>query len=167
MRIEFESPNQPEVIALIAALDAFQGALYPPASRYHLSLAALSAPDVVFAVARDEAGRATGCGGVVLHAAYGEVKRMYVEPACRGIGLARQLLAALEQAALERGCSVLRLETGVHQGRAIAFYQACAYRRCGRFGDYPEDPLSVYMEKRLTTRPPAVSNAVTAASGEC
>ena len=58
MTITFESPDQPEVIALIAELDAYQDTLYPPESRYALDLTSLKQPNVLFAVARDDAGQA-------------------------------------------------------------------------------------------------------------
>ena len=151
MQIALEAPDQPEVIALIAALDAYQGALYPPESNYHLSIDALRQPNVLFAVARDRDGAAVACGAVVMLRAYGELKRMYVDPAQRGLGVAQQLLQCLENHAAQRGCPVLRLETGIHQRRAIAFYASAGYGRCGRYGDYPVDPLSVYMEKTLAS----------------
>ena len=46
MTIDFESPDQPEVIALIAELDAYQDTLYPPESRHYLDLASLQQPNV-------------------------------------------------------------------------------------------------------------------------
>jgi len=150
VNIEFESPDQPEVIALIAELDAYQDRLYPPESRHALDLAALRQAHVLFAVARDAAGRAVGCGAVVLGSAYGELKRMFVSPACRGQGLARRLLAALEAAALARGCAQLKLETGPFQPEALAFYAALGYTCRGPFGSYRDDPLSVFMQKRLS-----------------
>ena len=149
MQVTLEPPDQPEVITLIAALDAYQGALYPPESNYHLSIDALRQPNVLFAVARDAGGVAVGCGAVVMLADYGELKRMYVDPAQRGVGVAQQLLQNLEHEAAQCGCPVLRLETGIHQQRAIAFYAGAGYAQCERYGDYPVDPLSVYMEKRL------------------
>lgn len=60
MNVTLESPDQPEVVALIAELDAHQGALYPPESRHSLDLAALMLPNALFAVARDSARRAVG-----------------------------------------------------------------------------------------------------------
>ena len=67
MRVEQEPPNQPDVIALIADLDAYQDSLYPAEARYALDLASLSKPNVVFIVARDEQSVALGCGAVVLN----------------------------------------------------------------------------------------------------
>jgi putative acetyltransferase len=149
MKITLESPDQPEVIDLIAELDAYQDALYPPESRHALDLTALKQPNVVFAVARDGADLAVACGAIVIHPAYGELKRMYVSPRCRGQGIARRLLLLLEAKAAERGARLLTLETGPFQPEALGLYQACGYERRGPFGPYTDDPLSVFMQKRL------------------
>ncbi|MCP2012373.1 GNAT family N-acetyltransferase [Duganella violaceipulchra] len=149
MHIAFESPDQPEVIALIADLDAYQLSLYPPESVYALDLPSLMQPHVRFAVARDAAGAIVGCGAVVLTPEYGEIKRMYVQPAARGQGLARGVLALLEQAALAHGCPQMVLESGPSQPEALGLYARHGFQRCGPYGDYPDDPLSVFMRKPL------------------
>jgi putative acetyltransferase len=149
MNIALESADQPDVIALIADLDAYQDALYPPESRHALDLAALTQPNVLFAVAREGALAAVGCGAIVLDAGFGELKRLYVSPSQRGHGVARRLLALLEARAVEAGCTTLRLETGPDQPEALAFYERCGYERCGPFGGYADDPLSVFMQKQL------------------
>jgi putative acetyltransferase len=150
MTIALESPDQPEVIALIAELDAYQDTLYPPESRYALDLASLKQPNVLFAVARDNTGRAIGCGAIVLRPEFGELKRMYVSPRSRGQGVARKLLALLESQAIAIGCKLLKLETGPYQHEALALYASAGYGRRGPFGDYPNDPLSVFMEKHIS-----------------
>jgi len=155
MDIALESPNQPEVIALIAELDAYQESLYPPESRHPLHIAALTKPNVVFAVARDAAGQAVGCGAVVLSPGFGEVKRMYVHPQHRGQGIAANVLARLEAEAFAVGCTLLKLETGPLQPEALALYARSGFVRCGPFGKYAEDPLSVFMRKRLGEAAPA------------
>ena len=96
MQAQLESPDQPEVIQLIAELDAYQDTLYPPESRHALDLASLKQPNVLFAVARHPDGRAVGCGAIVLGEEYGEVKRMYVAAECRGQGVAHRLFTLLE-----------------------------------------------------------------------
>ena len=144
-----ETPDQPEVIALIAELDAWQDTLYPPESRHALDLSSLMQARVRFHVARDADGRAVGCGAVVLTPDHGEIKRMFVRPDCRGQGIARRLMQALEQAAAAAGCRVLRLETGPYQPEALGLYASLGYRRRGPYGDYVDDPLSVFMEKSL------------------
>jgi putative acetyltransferase len=143
--IAFESPDQPDVIALIAELDAYQDTLYPSESRHALDLASLKQPNVLFAVARDGIGEAIGCGAAVLHPEYGELKRMYVSPRSRGQGIARKLLALLELQAIGSGCTLFRLETGPYQPEALALYASAGYERRGPFGGYTNDPLSVFM----------------------
>lgn len=151
MTIAFESPDQPEVIALIAELDAFQDSLYPPESRHALDLASLMQPNVLFAVARDSSGRAIGCGAIVLYPDFGELKRIYVSPRGRGQGVAKKLLALLESQAIGSGCKLFKLETGPYQHEALAMYGSAGYERRGPFGDYTSDPLSVFMQKFIQT----------------
>ncbi|WDD90491.1 GNAT family N-acetyltransferase (plasmid) [Burkholderia sp. FERM BP-3421] len=149
MTIAIESPDQPDVIALIAELDAYQDSLYPPESRHILDLAALKQSNVLSAVARDSAGNAIGCGAIVLYPEFGELKRMYVSPRGRGQGVAKRLLALLESKAIGLGCKLLKLETGPYQHEALALYASAGYERRGPFGDYTNDPLSVFMQKRI------------------
>jgi putative acetyltransferase len=149
MIIACESPDQPEVIALIAELDAYQDTLYPPESRYALDLASLKQPNVLFAVARDNTGQAIGCGAIVLCPEFGELKRMYVSFRSRGQGVAKKLLVLLESQAINSGCKLLKLETGPYQHEALALYASAGYERRGPFGDYTNDPLSVFMQKHI------------------
>ncbi|MGB6354645.1 MAG: GNAT family N-acetyltransferase [Steroidobacteraceae bacterium] len=149
MTIALESPDQPEVIALIAELDAYQDTLYPPESRHLLDLASLKQPNVLFAVARDGTGHVIGCGAVVVRPEFGEIKRMYVSPRGRGQGIAKKLLALLESRAIGSGCQLLTLETGPYQPEALALYASAGYERRGPFGDYTDDPLSVFMQKHI------------------
>ena len=147
MNIAFETPDQPDIIALIADLDAYQLTLYPPESVYALDLASLKQPNVLFAVARGADGAALGCGAMVVTPEFAEVKRMYVRPEARGQGLARRMLSLLEQEAARRGSTLYTLETGPSQPEAIALYERLGYQRCGPYGDYRDDPLSVFMRK--------------------
>ncbi|VWC14900.1 GCN5-like N-acetyltransferase [Burkholderia lata] len=149
MTIAFESPDQPDVIALIADLDAYQDTLYPPESRHALDIASLKQSNVLFAVARDSEGKAIGCGAIVLNPEFGELKRMYVSPRGRGQGVARKLMTMLELRAVDSGCKVIRLETGPYQHEALALYASAGYQRRGLFGDYSDDPLSVFMQKHI------------------
>lgn len=160
MHVTLESPDQAEVIALIKELDDYQDLLYPPESRHALDLASLKQPHVRFAVARDAGAQAIGCGAVVLGAEGGELKRMYVQPRGRGQGVARALLALLEAEARRAGCHLLRLETGPYQPEALGLYAKSGYERCGPFGKYTNDPLSVFMQKRLDTNAPALSTSM-------
>jgi len=147
MPIAIERPDQPEVVRLIQALDAYQMPLYPPESHHGMDIAALCRSNVVFAVARSADGRAVGCGAVVLGREYGELKRMYVLPDSRGQGIGKALLAFIESQASAAGLKVLKLETGGKQPEAIDLYSKSGYVRCGPFGDYTDDPHSVFMSK--------------------
>ena len=152
MRVSRESPDQPEVLAIIAELDAYQDSLYPPEARYALDLESLKRSNVIFVVARNSDG--VGCGAVVLGDGTGELKRMYVKPQSRAQGVAQSVLLELESSARKAGCSELLLETGPYQERALNFYTRQGYLVRGPFGSYPEHPLSVFMGKRLDRQVP-------------
>ena len=79
----------------------------------------------------------------------GEVKRMYVRPQFRGLGLGKRLLAHLAGYARQQGAGLLRLETGIYQTAAIHLYERYGFERIPPFGDYREDPLSLYYEFTL------------------
>jgi putative acetyltransferase len=146
-----EPPNQPDVMALIEALDAYANALYPPESNHLLDIAALSDPAVAFLVVRD-GGEAVGCGAVLRDPrGFGEVKRMYVRRGERGRGIGRRMLAEIEAIARGGRLPMLRLETGIHNTEALALYRRAGFEECSAFGDYAPDPLSVFMEKRVNT----------------
>jgi GNAT superfamily N-acetyltransferase len=113
-----------------------------------------SAADIeVVLVARDDAGTAIGCGALrSLGRAIAEVKRMYVVPAARGRGVARAMLAGLEEAALDRGWTTLRLETGPRQPEAVGLYLSAGYRPVEAFGGYagaPDAEDSLFFERVL------------------
>jgi GNAT superfamily N-acetyltransferase len=65
----------------------------------------------------------------------------------RGFGLGKAMLNRLVDYARERQVIVLRLETGIHQTQAIGLYERFGFRRRPPFGEYRDDPLSVYYEK--------------------
>lgn len=146
--IQIESPRAAGVPELISALDNYLSSLYPPSSNHFLDLEQLSRPDIRLFVARRE-GAPLACGALRIATGYGEVKRMYVVPAARGEGLGRAILARIESEARRQGLAVMRLETGVRQAEALALYTSAGYVDCGPFGEYPADPLSRFLEKRL------------------
>ncbi|MYM32046.1 GNAT family N-acetyltransferase [Duganella sp. CY15W] len=149
MPIAFETPDQHDVHVLIAELDIYLLERYPPEAVYALNVQELLQPNIQFAVARSDDGNVVGCCAVVLTPDYAEIKRMYVRPAARGTGMGRQLMGALEQAARSAGCPQMVLETGPEQPEALALYERHGFERCGPYGDYPDDPHSVFMRKAL------------------
>jgi len=151
-----ERADQPEVVALLADLDRYLASLYPPEANYIMDVRELLAPDVVFLVAR--AGtQAVGTGAARICAGesatgghvYGEIKRMYVDPAYRGERLGGQLLSAVEDQLRARGVLLATLETGHTQHEAIRLYERAGYTLRGPFGCYPDNGLSVFYEKPL------------------
>lgn len=144
-------PEEPLVADLLQRSEAYARSLYPSESVHMLPVALLRAADVRFLVARDRrTGDALGCGAVVLQSgAAGEIKRMFVDEGARGQGIGGRILEMLERIALAEGARVLRLETGVSQPEALALYRRSGYVERGPFGKYHEDPLSIFMEKRL------------------
>jgi putative acetyltransferase len=107
-------------------------------------------PDGVFLVIRDEAGRAVGCGGIArFDDTRGEVKRMYVVPEARGLGLGKHLLAELESQARAFGYTRLVLETGDRQEAALALYLRAGFVRRPCWPPYDSRELSFCFEKPL------------------
>ncbi len=141
-------PASPAVAELFALTEAYQLALYPPESVHMAPPTAFSQPGAVF-LGAFVGDRLMGCGGYIDHGDYGELKRMFVRSEARGLGIGYRLLTALEAHAVTAGLPLLRLETGIHQPEAIRLYERAGYIRRGPFGDYDDDPLSVFMEKRL------------------
>ena len=83
-------------------------------------------------------GEPAGCAALKFHpGAPAEVKRMWVAPAMRGLGLGRRLLAELEAHAAERGVRVLRLETNRTLTEEISLYRAAGYQEVPAFNDEP------------------------------
>ncbi|MEU2428069.1 GNAT family N-acetyltransferase [Streptomyces sp. NPDC007861] len=79
-----------------------------------------------------------------------ELKRMYVVPEARGLGLARRILAALEEDARAAGRTRMVLETGTAQPEAIALYASSGYEPCVKFGYYRHYETSRCFAKPLT-----------------
>ena len=145
-----ERPDTPDAITLITELEAHLAPLYPTESRHGFSVEKLLQEDVAFFVMRHD-GIPAGCGGVKLFGTeYGEVKRMYVRPQFRGLGLAKLMLTYLQEYAREQDVRLLRLETGIHQREAIGLYERMGFRRIPPFGEYHEDPLSRFYEKHIS-----------------
>jgi putative acetyltransferase len=149
LKVSRETPRQGDVVTLIRQSDALMQSLYPAESNHLVDIDQLAAPHVHFFVAREN-GRALGCGAFVLGTdRHAEMKRVFVDPAARGKGIARAIMEALEREAAKLGVTRMQLETGIKQPEAIALYRKLGYAERGPFGAYKPDPLSLFMEKRL------------------
>ncbi|MBS2966249.1 MarR family transcriptional regulator [Actinocrinis puniceicyclus] len=108
----------------------------------------LRAPRGLFLVARLH-GEALACAGLKLSpgTAAAQIKRMWVAPHARGLGLGRRLLAELEARAAEHGREVLRLDTNKALAEAIGLYRAAGFQQVPAFNDEPYAHL--WFEKRI------------------
>jgi ribosomal protein S18 acetylase RimI-like enzyme/DNA-binding MarR family transcriptional regulator len=93
-------------------------------------------------------GEPVGCGAVKLHPGEpAEIKRMWVSPQARGLGLGRRLLGELERRAAVAGAHTVRLETNRALTEAICLYRAAGYREVPAFND--ETYAHHWFEKRV------------------
>lgn len=123
----------------------------PAESRHALVFERLLAPGVrLFAAHLDGAPVATGALATV-EEGHEEIKSMRTDPALRGQGLGRTMLAFLLTDAEARGIGRLSLETGSADFfvPARALYAAVGFRECGPFGGYALDPYSTFMTVEL------------------
>jgi ribosomal protein S18 acetylase RimI-like enzyme len=130
-----------------AELDARFEAGFDPGRSISAEADELAEPRGLVLVARlhDEA---IGCGALKLHGGDpAEIKRMWVSPTARGLGLGRRLLHELEEHARQRRAATARLETNRALTEAIALYRSAGYVEVGRFNDEPY--ADHWFEKRL------------------
>ena len=105
-------------------------------------------PAGLFLVAR-LAGEPVGCGGLKFHRDdWAELKRMWVAPETRGLGIGRRVLAELETRAAANSAKVVRLDTNKTLTEAIAMYRSAGYREVDAFNDEPY--AQHWFEKCLT-----------------
>ncbi len=94
-------------------------------------------------------GQPIGCGALKFHREMpAELKRMWIAPSARGLGVGRRLLGELERCAREAGASVVRLETNRALSEAIALYRRSGYVEVAAFNAEPY--AHHWFEKRLT-----------------
>ena len=150
VRIEQVAPDSRLAVELIRELDDhLDQQPYTASSRHAFSVDKLIREGVAFFVL-SYFDQPAGCGGVKLFVNdYGEVKRMFVRPKYRGLGLAMNILDYLAEYTRAHGINILRLETGIYQKEAIGLYEKYGFKRRSPFGSYQEDSLSVYFEKML------------------
>ena len=150
--IEITAVTTPDddILEMIERLDASMKDMYPPESTHLIPPEELSAgANRFFAVKVD--GKLMGCGGIrVVGRDYAEIKRIFIDPSSRGLGLAKALLSRLESESRSLGILEMKLETGISQPEAIGLFERCGYTQCPAFGDYPtNDPYSYFMRKTL------------------
>lgn len=141
----------PRVIELLQTHLERARAETAPGSAHALGLTGLMAPDVRFVAAWDD-DMLAGCGALkVLSAAEGELKSMHTVEAMRGRGIGGALVDHLVALGRTLGLSRLVLETGSwdYFQPARRLYLAHGFVECGPFGDYADDPNSVFMTRQV------------------
>jgi DNA-binding MarR family transcriptional regulator/GNAT superfamily N-acetyltransferase len=120
---------------------------FDPARSIPAGAEALTPPRGLFVVASLH-GEPVGCGGLKCLELRGEIKRMWVNPEARGLGIGRRILQHLEQLARERGIRVLRLETNRSLSEAQSLYRTSGYSEVAPFND--DSYAHHWFEKALT-----------------
>lgn len=141
--------DAPVAVELIAELQAEYVVRYGTGDETPVEASEFTLPNGIFVVGTaDEV--AVACGGLRLtEPDVAELKRMYVRAPARRRGIARLLLARLEDEARALGATTLRLETGQRQPEAIAMYEAAGYTPTEPFGHYACAPESRHFAKEL------------------
>ena len=130
-----------------AELDARFESGFDPSLSITADVAELTPPAGLLVIARVD-GRPIGCGALKFHpGAPAELKRMWVSPDVRGIGLGRRLLEELERLASENGVEVLHLETNGSLHAAIQLYRSASFEEVAAFNEEPY--AHHWFEKRL------------------
>ncbi|MBB5702756.1 putative acetyltransferase [Ochrobactrum daejeonense] len=153
VRVSIETPLQDDVRELIEQLNAHLQPLSPREFQFRMTVEQMAEPHTTVLVARDEAGKAVGCGALKMHDdGVGELKRMFTRPEVRGNRVGSALVDAIEDLAKAKGVSHLVLETGIGSSFAGAWrlYENSGFTRCGVVLDYPDSEYSAFFEKRLT-----------------
>jgi putative acetyltransferase len=154
LSIERVDPLHADALALLEQAASEACTLYPElfAAEAAAPTNEPAMPGSVYLVAYDS-GVPVGCAALQpVQPWTAEVRRMFVSPHARRIGIATALIADLEQQALRMGYRCLVLETGARQQPAITLYEGLGFRRIPSFGPYVGDPLSACFEKALDLR---------------
>ncbi|WP_454258017.1 GNAT family N-acetyltransferase [Pseudoxanthomonas mexicana] len=151
MDLRLDDLRHPAVIALLQEHLDWMRRTSPPESVHALDLDALRQPDIAFWTLWDGETLA-GCGALrALDATHGEVKSMRTAQTHLRRGVAATMLDHILAEARRRGYARLSLETGsmAYFAPAHALYARAGFRPCAPFGDFVEDPNSVFMTRAL------------------
>ncbi len=152
IKVRLDDLTSPKIAKLLSEHLEDMARHSPPESIHALDIEQLRRPEVTFWTAwRGE--ELLGCGALKeLDARHGEVKSMRTAPSHRREGVASRVLTEVLGEARRRNYERVSLETGSMSAFTPArkMYAKFGFRECGPFGDYVEDPNSVFMTKSLT-----------------
>lgn len=147
--ITTETPLSDDVRALVQALNAFTFELTPAEFRHHMTVEQMAQADTTLFVARDASGATLGMGALRRHESVGEVKRMFVKPEARGLGVGGAILARIEDLARQESLSRVVLETGSNFDAAKRVYERGGFQPCEPVLDYPPSAWTAFYAKSL------------------
>jgi GNAT superfamily N-acetyltransferase len=150
LRFERRDPEEPPATELLVEMRDELVDLYEDFTRLDnppVSLDELRPPGGAYLVGFAGDDVVAGGGLRRLSDGVAEIKRMYVRPAARSRGVARALLAALEDAAASLGYAAVRLDTGPKQVHGLALYRSAGYLDVEPYNDNPF--ACFWGEKRL------------------
>ncbi len=151
MKIELDDLSRSEIHALLDEHLQSMYAVSPPESVHALDLGKLRKPEITFWSAWDDS-LLLGCGALQqLNPTHGEIKSMRTPSAIRRRGAGRAILVHIIAVARARNYQRLSLETGSMEAFTPAqkLYESFGFVRCGPFGEYVDDPNSVFMTMLL------------------
>jgi putative acetyltransferase len=151
LRILVDDLQGPEIIALLQEHLAEMRSVSPPESVHALDLPGLRKPEITFWTVW-LGSELAGCGALKeLGPEHGEIKSMRTARHHKRKGIAASVVRHILGEAARRGYRRLSLETGSqpHFAPARSLYASFGFQNCGPFGDYVEDPNSVFMTKVL------------------
>lgn len=148
--ISTETPLSDDVRALVKELNEFTFELTPAEFCHHMTVEQMAQPDLTLFVARDASGATLGMGALKRHAnGVGEVKRMFVKPEARGLGVGGAILARIEDLARQEGVTRIVLETGSNFDAAKRVYERSGFATCEPVLDYPPSAWTAFYAKTL------------------
>lgn len=144
-----ESPFSPDAVSLMNELSECLHAMTGDSGKDSFDADDVCNDRAVFVIARNESGKAVGCGAFrPMDEKTAEVKRMYAQ--AKGMGIGHKILSDLESRAYHIGYETIRLETRIVNAKAVSFYERNGYKKIPNYGKYAGRTNSICFEKNLS-----------------
>ena len=148
INIQRTTSENPDFSQLVNLLDAYLWEVYPETQAEYDTFNVIESNNTVVIAYKDDVAMGCGCFKKI-DPKTAEIKRMFVQPESRGLGLSHLIMKELEKWAAELGFSYLILETLHKQTAAISLYQKRGYQRIENYGPYVGLPNSICMRKTI------------------
>ena len=146
--IQRTDPTDPDLLSLVRKLDVYLNEIFGDLQADYDQYNSLQELDAVVIAYIGEQPIGCGCFKAFDEQRV-EIKRMFVDPAHRGSGVANQIVDELEAWANEDGYTGAVLETGLRMPDAMRFYEKCGYQLINNYGQYAGNENSICFGKRL------------------